>query len=603
MSNGKAEFCCKNTGKYGIIIVKHFGERTEGDMRERKIKRWNIVIVVFAAVCLLTACGMGSGSGNMGYDDEKQEIEKITLYPFDENLSSGVISGHKGDYFAKNGIQLEVLGYSEEKTKAILASGNMPDIMYVDKKNLDNMIERGMLLNLDDYIDKMPHVKSSEIIKTALEFVREYRSSGTGNLYGLPLNVGDNGTKISKTDSTERYAVKLNWDIYEEIGAPEIKDFGELIDVMEQMVNAHPKAEDGTPCYGTVLNGGSDKECWANIRQFYFWQGYSDKELPYLLEANMAEGSCSSILSRKSIYYQGLKWYNEVYRRGLMDSESINNDRNTQAQKVQNGYVMIPSGTCAGWAPEYLEYYIPDTKVYYNYYNKYGDEDKVIAINAQTEHLDACLKLLDMWCDADAYFEIINGPDGEFWESDGENAFLTKKYYDYLKKNNGSGQGRTFSNGEDGSLWNTAFCINTGEENKWLDGEGGHRVGRMTQWKEVMELATDNETYNSWKKTTGYETWIDWLEAEDAYVSEGKLDYVELFCTVPDSEMQIKIDKIKNIVVDASWKMVYAESEEEFEGIWEKMVYDVENSGGQAVIEWRLAELEKAQKARDNLKK
>lgn len=570
-------------------------------MRRKNSSRACALLLASTMTLSLGACQKEAESSKSDSSAKEGELEKISMYPFDANIGSGVVDGYKGEFFAKNGIELEVWAYSDEKTNAILASGDLPDIMYVDKKNLDTMIEAGMLLNLEDYLDEMPHVQSYEPIESALEFVRKYRSAGTGELYALPLSVGDRAEKVTLTDSTERNAVKLNWEIYEEIGAPKINTVDDLIDVMEQMVKAHPTDENGNPYYGTILNSGSDSQYWMCMTQFFRWQGYDEKELPYLLEANMVDGTLSSILEKDSMYYKGLKWYNEVYRRGLMDPDSINNDRATQAQKVTEGYAMIPSGTLPGWAPTYLEYYIPDTNIYFNYDNKFGDDDKVIAINANTEHLDACLKLLDMWSDPDAYFEILSGPDGEFWVSEGEDAFFTDDYFEFLKGQNGNEAGRTYSTGEDGSLWNTTFVVNTGEENKWTDGEGNHRVGRTTYWKETQELLTDTENFANWKKTTGYNSWKEWLAAEDAYTSQGPLDNIQTFCSLPDESMQLTIDAIKDIVVNASWKMVYAESDEEFESTWEQMVADCEGLGCQDVIDWRLADIEQAKEARDAL--
>lgn len=64
------------------------------------------------------------------------------------------------------------------------------------------------------------------------------RAPGTGGLYGIPCECGDTYVKYSWINSTERNALRLRWDTYEEIGAPEIKDFDDLIDVMEQMQKA-----------------------------------------------------------------------------------------------------------------------------------------------------------------------------------------------------------------------------------------------------------------------------------------------------------------------------------------------------------------------------
>ena len=110
---------------------------------------------------------------------------------------------------------------------------------------------------------RVQHIFKRDVYKR-----QEYKSAGTGSIYGLPTTVGDHSTKDSYLDSTERNALKLKWDVYEEIGAPEIKDAGDIIDVMEKMVEAHPTDEDGNPFYGTILNNGSDTNYFACIQQY-----------------------------------------------------------------------------------------------------------------------------------------------------------------------------------------------------------------------------------------------------------------------------------------------------------------------------------------------
>lgn len=84
--------------------------------------------------------------------------------------------------------------------------------MYVPEVNRDDMIQSGMLLNLEDYLDQMPHVQNFEDLSTALNYVREYKSGGTGEVYGLPTTVGDHSTKVSFADSTERNCLRLKWN-------------------------------------------------------------------------------------------------------------------------------------------------------------------------------------------------------------------------------------------------------------------------------------------------------------------------------------------------------------------------------------------------------
>lgn len=524
------------------------------------------------------------------------KIPTITFYPSAANLSSGLVGGFKGEYFASRGFALDVWAYSDEKTNAILASGDLPDVMFIPESSLDIMIESGMLLNLDEYLDDMPNLQAYEPMETALNYIREYKSAGTGSVYGLTTDIGDNFARYKTIDSTERNALKLRWDVYEEIGAPEIKSMDDVLDVMEQMLKAHPVSEDGTPFYGTVLNNGSDSNYWANMVMWYRMQGYSEVQLPYLLEANMAEGAYDSILSKDSMYYKGLKWYNEAYRRGLMDPESINNDRPTQKIKVDEGYAMIPSGYLPGWAPKYYEYYVPGTKVYYNYTSTYGKSQFMIGINANTKNLDACLAFLDMMCDPEAFLNISTGPEGEFWEAD-ENGVVSlteagKKHLETIGK--GDNTSFTLSTGEELELWNTPWVIANGALTKYKDKDGNQLCCTTTGWPEVDAVASQKEEFQRWQKVTGYDNWKEWLNKENAYYSNPDMEDVNSFTSNPDDMMKLTIDAIKDKVVNASWQMVYAEDEAAFDSLWDKMVSDCEGLGAQEIIDWRLEDLKKA---------
>jgi ABC-type glycerol-3-phosphate transport system substrate-binding protein len=545
------------------------------------------------AVTALFAAGCGGGRG------KTSGPVTITFYPAAGNLSSGVMGGYRGEQFSRRGFNLDVWAYSDEKTNAILASGDLPDVMFVPDVHRDVMIEGGMLLDLDAHLDRMPHAKSYPPLPTALNYVRKYKSAGTGGLYGLPTVVGDNSTKATFADSTERNALKLRWDVYEEIGAPAIKNIWDVLDVMELMLKARPVEPDGNPNYGTVLNNGSDTNSWACMTLFYAWQGYSMNDLPYLLETNLVTGEHSSILDANGLYYQGLRWYNAAYKRGLMDPDSINLDRPIQKVKVDSGYVMIPSGNLPGWAAKYYEYYIPGTKVYYSYTSLYGGQ--LIGVSAKTKNLDAALAFLDTLCDPDAFLANIAGPDGDFWESDGKGgAFFTERGMEYVRAN-GRGDGFTFKNGEKFELWNTPWVVTSGADTTYLDGEGTHRIPYTQQWRETNEISGGIPIFQQWQKTTGYKTWKDWLASENAYYSKSPLDGVYSFCEQPDDDMRLTLAALRDAVVTASWRMVYAKSDAEFRSVWDRMIADCGGLGAEKIIAWRLADLAKARAARDSL--
>ena len=197
---------------------------------------------------------------------------------------------------------------------------------------------------------------------------------------------------------------------------------------------------------------------------------------------------------------------------------------------------------------------------------------------------------------------ITSGPDGEFWESDDQgNAFLTEEGLAWLTDGHSSFQDFELSTGEKIEYWNTPWIIWNGTLCSYGDGEGNKRCCYTTAWTEMNEISTDNELYHQWQDTVGYETWADWLAAENAFADTSKLDYISSFTSLPDDMMQLTVDAIRDKVSNASWQMVYAEDQGTFDTLWDQMIADCEGLGAQDIIDWRLADIENAIKIRDSL--
>lgn len=532
---------------------------------------------------------------------EEQTVTTITLYPMDGNLTSGKLGGWMGDYLADNyGLAVEVWAYSDDKTNAILASGDLPDVMYVNDNIYETMINAGMLLNLEDYLEQMPHVMADEDLPVALNYVREYKSAGTGKLWFMPLQVG---AVTGSGDETERYALRLNWEFYDGIGCPEVHTMWDLIPVVKEMLEKYPT---GNPAgtnenknYGTVLNSGSDAAYWGNAQMPYYWSGYVTDNLPYLLETNMVEGTYKSILDEDSKYHEILKWYNALYREGLMDPDSINLDRPTQKSKVDAGNVMLPSGTNPGWRSIYYQLMLDDTRIYYPNVNTYGVKGG-IGINAKTAQVDACLKLFDVFASPDDYMVFRQGPEGEKWYigEDGH-VYMTEKNIQSVQ----DGTEFVFSDGSTYQLWNTAWIVSYGTETSYTDKDGNVLPCVMSAWKQYREITNANPTNLKWSEAIGHATWAEYLDAEGRYYRTSPLQDVSKFCSQPDDMMKLTNDAICDVVVAASWQMVYSESDEAFDALWTQMVSDSKGLGAEEIIQWRLDDLAVAKEKHDALLK
>ena len=132
------------------------------------------VIALVLAMMMLPLAGLAE------YDD----LTTITIYPPDATVLSGTAPGFKYDIFAERGIELQIWAYSPEKTNAILTSGDLPDVMYVTYKDLQTLIDSNMVLDLEPYLDQIPHIKENAEIQTALNYTRMFRSNDTGKVYG-----------------------------------------------------------------------------------------------------------------------------------------------------------------------------------------------------------------------------------------------------------------------------------------------------------------------------------------------------------------------------------------------------------------------------------
>ena len=530
---------------------------------------------------------------------DEQAVTTVTVYPPDATTNSGNPPDYINQFFVEEGLDVQVWAYSPEKTNAILSSGDLPDVMYVTYKDLQTMIEGGMVLNLEEHIEKMPHVTGDPVIMTAVNYVRQFRSAETNQLWAIPALVNVQ----AEADDTGRNAVKVRWDVFHAIGAPDVEDVYDLIPIMKQMMEYMPVAKDGTKTWGTCLNSGTDSVHWRSIEQWYKWHGYEMDNLQFLLETDMLNAQYTSILEagRDSMYYKGLKFYNTCFREGVLDPDSINNDRNTQKAKVEtSNAIMIPAGSTPGWS-NYRSIQVGDQGLYAeNWGSPYGG-DMFFVINPKTEHLDACLKFIDMMADADLYFRMYNGTEEMGLWYTGEDGLVYPTELGFNQSVYPTGEGTFFSTGEKPEVWLDRPVRSFTHSISYIGPDGPRRARGMSEWTEIKTARNATEENTQWVERYGYPTFTKMLKATDDYMLTSPLTSVSSFCTPVDEWTQLSLDALRDVMVTGSWKMVYAETDEEFEAIWDQMMKDCKELGGEDIVNARLADLANAKAIKDSL--
>lgn len=542
-----------------------------------------VVVMVMSMFVTMTACDSEQGAGT------PEDPVTITLYPINANLQAGTVEGWLGEYLLSKGIILEIWPFSDEKFTAMTTSGQLPDIVYVPAKtDTVALSESNLLLDLESYMDYMPNIKNNPEIQNAIAYAKEYVSAGVTNM--IPLRIG----KATQTIDTERAAVKLYWEAYETIGCPAINTWDDLIDVLKQMKEVYPKNDKGDTTYGARLFA-NDSSYFYSIYNWYVVNGVDVNDLPYFVETNTVTESFKYILDDDSLYKEGLKFFNKMYREGLVDPDSMTSTRAQQQAMVTDGAALAGWAGAPGWEQYgYYPVYIGESTSLRNETGYPFGTGGYLAVSAATENVEACLKLLDMFANPDEIITFNAGPKGELWDVDANGkAFVTDKGYRYWT------HGDTVKiKGEDFVLFNTQYILNTGAMTSY-----GIPWSVGGCW-ELVEYNASTDLMESWKETyPGYSGFREMLLDKDQFVNEPFHVNASQFATATDDAQKLIMNAARSEIVTASWKMIYAKTDAEFEQLWDDAVAKCEEAGIKEIYEWRVDEMEKAIVSRDEFLK
>ena len=561
---------------------------------KKRIVAWLLIMTMVLGLAGCGAASAGSTAGSEGGStaQEGSAAKTITLYPYNAGLQSGPVTGWLGDYLLEKGIILEVIPYSEEKTQAMLASGSLPDIVVFNSAtNAKAALEAGMLLPLDDYQDQLPHVMENDILKAGLDYAREYYGTEDGELSILPFGVGKN-TLYAAAD-TDRYAIKLNYQLYEQIGAPEFEKLEDVIPILKEMQQAYPQNEEGMNVYAMNLFSDFDTTHFFNMMSIYSILGYHWNYLPYGIEYEIETGTPYSIFREDSVYRRGARFMYELNQQGLLDPDSLTQERATADKKVSSkasvaGWAGVPGWAGKGYLPVPFDEFKPSL-VTEEPYGKVG-----IAISANAENVDTCLKFVDMLADYDALLTLYNGPQGDRWDIKDGKLVMTDKFKEYLEAGGGT---YVLENGEEYSLFNiVSYIPNMGNT---IEKYG--EPFPMTLWTEYVDRQYETEDAQAWSARYGYKYLKDLLEAENKMTAVMDTSFVP-FLTPDSDDMKLTLAALKDVIVPSTWELIYAKDDAEFEQIWSRMKQNAEALGLEDVISYKVEDIAQAKETANQFK-
>ncbi len=556
----------------------------------KKSRKW-----ILAAGCfLLIMCGCGlAKDASKAAKQEKNYEERLLVDVFD---SLANYQGMQSGWFAKIvkdkfNIELNIIAPNIAGGGATLfeirsAAGNVGDIIICGGEAgiLQDMVTAGLV------IDMSPYLEGKHIMRYQRAIDNLNQGISPKGIYAIPSEVSEN-SPLTPSDSLEpTFGPYLRWDLYAQAGYPKMQTLEDMLPVLKQMQEACPVSESGKKTYGFSFFKDWDGNLMNAAKQPCCFYGYD--EFGFALSA--ADGSgYQSIIDDDSLYMRVLKLYFEANQMGLVDPESQNQTFDEVFTKYQNGEVLYCPWPWLGQAAYntsankeagkgFMMADIEDMEIYVYGCIPEGNTKAVIAVGSQTKDPERLVDFIDWIYSPEGI--MINGaqgsgetagPQGLCWEMGEEGPYLTEfgiqAFYDYAAE---MPEGWGTGTWEDGISALNYKAVAKCEKNPdgvpyayllWDSVQGLQETHLEKDWKEYMKADS---------------TW-DFLEGQDKLMIAAGCGFST---PVETSEISTIRNQCKPIIVNLSWKMIFAESEEEFYQYKKEMQDAVNSLGYQTVL-------------------
>lgn len=570
-------------------------------MKKKNVQRaLALALVATMLAGTVSGCGKsGDSSTQGGKSSDGTYAEELTIDVFDNQAN---FQGEQTGWFAKivkdkfniklNIIAPNVAGGGDTLYQTRSANGNLGDIIItnLDASRLKDMVTAGLVLDMSDYIKDEKNLQSRmDAIEGASKLAE------TDGIWAVPSEIS-NQEATEPCEATEpTNAPSLRWDVYGEVGYPEMNTLEDMIPVLEQMQEkAKGTSEDGKDVYALSLFKDWDGDIMQNVGAFCSLYGYEN--LGFAL--GKVDGSeIQSVIDSDSMYVRALKFLFDANQKGLVDPESTTQDFDTLQTKFKNGDVLYSfwpwlgagvynTTTHTSEGKGFASATIKDMKCLSYGSMPEGKAEVGIMVGSQTKDPQRMVDFID-WLysaegteDSSAQSGTTCGPEGLTWElKDGQPVltdFGVKAFVDVdadLKVPDEWGGG-SWKDGVSALNFKTVGVVDT-------DPDTGICYNYQ-KWDDYI-ARTSTKLSEDWSKhNDGAKTAIERFEANDNLLVLPGTNY-----STPEYSTDISTikEQCKQTIVADSWQMIFAKNEAEFNSILKDMQDTVKGLGYDQVYE------------------
>lgn len=470
-----------------------------------------------------------------------------------------------------------------------LESGNLGDIVVFgnDSTDYQTAVKAGALLdwNKDNLLDDYgPYIKAH--MQMALE---KNKSISGGHVYGFGHDVGSTATE----HSAPFYGPFIRWDLYKQLGYPKINTLEDFIPLLEKMQQLAPTSDTGKKTYGVSLFKDWDGNMVMFVKATAALYGWD--EFGFGLY-NVNTGEYQDALKPGGEYLRMLKFYNTLYQKGLLDPNSMTQtfDDLTQTYKTGGAFFNIfdfmssaiyntPDHLKAGKAM--MPLVASDQKNVAYGLNMYGG-NRVWTIGAKTQYPELCMAIINWLSTPEGVMTNNYGPKGVTWDYDKEGRpILTQLGEKAMSDGNTelpapySGK---FSDGVD-EINNTTWAI----DSKNPDAKNGDTYNYKF-WETRQSLPVSS-IEQDWRDKMGVPNLDQYLVKNNQLAISLGTTYS---ATPMSNELTTTWNQVKQIIVNGSWKAIYAKSDAEFDSIVKDMTNQAYAHGYEDCVKYQQHEAE-----------
>ena len=537
----------------------------------KKIRFLVSLLIIPVMSAALTGCSFkkAQGDGNRNAFIPK---ETVTLNLFSE-LSSymGIQEGWFADIMLqKFNVKLNIV-MAEYDLNRNPYDGNYDIIISgaCRGENFSEAMKNGYFLDWNSYDTEtyMPYV--SKYLDNSLI---HYNTEDTSSILGIYTT-----TDLPGDRSEVYYTWDMKFDYYEELGKPAISNIDDWVNVLAQMKEKHPSNPNGEETYALSYNADWDDGMVFGVQTFVSaYYGYERNGIGFYDYKNNKYYGALYMEENGSFgpYLKMLKLNNELYRKGLLDPESVTQDYDSYTSKVEDNRIFASLTGYSGSAINKQMYPVIPTGANLLTYG-IGQRMRSISIDSNTQYPELCMAIIDYFYTPEGMLTMYYGPKGDCWDYD-ENG------YTYLTEFGKNCLYDKFIPYGDMYFSDGMPMFNIIPYNHMSVNPDSGEPYAYEYWKKTISEPA-NSTEASWRAWTG-------AGSLDKYINSIEPYYIATYDETPEqiifseTPLKHKYENVSDIIITKSREAITASTEEEFDRIVQEMIVQANESGYEACL-------------------